>query len=71
MFLAFVKRMGPCLIVGSAHHKNTNAKGGRANGVMSDMLRAYNNGRKDDWDSHLALAEFAINNTAPRRWATS
>ena len=27
------------------------------------MLRAYANGRKDDWDSHLPLAEFAINNS--------
>ena len=71
MLRAFVKRMGLCLLVGLSNHENTNAKGERASGVMSDMLRAYNNGRKDDWDSHLALAEFAINNTAPRRWATS
>ena len=28
------------------------------------MLRAYANGRKDYWDSHLPLAEFAINNSA-------
>ena len=25
-----------------------------------DMLRAYANGRKDDWDNHPTLAEFAI-----------
>jgi hypothetical protein len=54
--------MGSCLIVGSAYHKNTNAKVERANGVISDTLRAYANGRKDDWDDHLSLAEFAINN---------
>ena len=42
VFRAFVKSMGSCLIVGSAHHKNTKAKLERANGVMSDMLRAYN-----------------------------
>ena len=64
MFRAFVKGWGSCLIVGSAYHKNTNAKVERANGVISDTLRAYANGRKDDWDSHLTLAEFAINNTA-------
>jgi hypothetical protein len=62
VFRAFVKSMGSCLIVGSAYHKNTNAKVERANGVISDTLRAYANGRKDDWDSHLSLAEFAINN---------
>ena len=36
----------------------------RAKGVISDTLRAYANGRKGDWDSHLTLAEFAINNAA-------
>ena len=60
VFRAFMKSMGSCL--GSAYHKNTNAKVERANGVISDTLRAYANGRKDDWDSHLTL--FAINNTA-------
>ena len=45
--------MGSSLTVGSAYHKNTNAKVERANGVISNTLRAYTNGRKDDWDSHL------------------
>ena len=56
--------MGSCLIVGSAYHKNTNAKVERANGVIGDTLRAYANGRKDDWDQHLPLAVFAINKAA-------
>ena len=64
VFRAFVKGWGSCLIVGSAYHKNTNAKVERANGVVSDTLRAYANGRKDDWDDHLPLAVFAINNAA-------
>ena len=64
VFQAFVKSMGSSLIVGSAYHKNINDKVERANGVISDTLRAYANGRKDDWDSHLPLAEFAINNSA-------
>ena len=64
VFRAFVKGWGSCLIVGSAYHKNTNAKVERANGIISDTLRAYANGRKDDWDSHLPLAVFAINNAA-------
>ena len=72
VFRAFVKSMGSCLIVGSAYHKNTNAKVERANGVISDTLRAYANGRKDDLDSHLTvtLAEFAINNAASTLGAT-
>ena len=64
VFRAFVRSMGSCLIVGSAYHKNTNAKVERANGVIGDTLRAYANGRKDDWDRQLPLAVFAINNAA-------
>jgi hypothetical protein len=64
VFSAFVKRMGSCLIVGSAYHKNTNIKVERTNGVISDTLRPYSNGREDDWDVHLLPAEFAINNAA-------
>ena len=64
VFLAFVKSMGSSLIVGLAYHKNTNAKVERAKRVMGDTLRAYANGRKDDWDKQLQFAEFAINNTA-------
>jgi hypothetical protein len=56
--------MGSRLIVGSAYHKNTNAKVERANGVIGDTLRAHANGRKDDWDRQLPLAVFAINNAA-------
>ena len=50
VFQAFVKSMGSCLIVGSAYHKNSNAKVQRANSVISDTLRAYANGR---WESNL------------------
>ena len=34
----------------SAYHKNTNAKTEWVNGVLGDTLRAFANGRKDDWD---------------------
>ena len=61
---AFVKYMGACLIVGSAYHKNANVKVERANGIISDTLRAHADVSKDDWDSNLTLAELAINNTA-------
>jgi hypothetical protein len=64
LFCAFAKGMGSCLIVGSAYHKNTNAKVERANGVIGDTLRAFANGRKDNWDRQLPLAVFAINNAA-------
>jgi hypothetical protein len=57
--------MGSCLIVGSAYHKNTNTKVERANGVISDTLRAFANGCKEYWDGHLPMAVFAVNNAAP------
>ena len=37
------------LITGSVYHKNTNAKVERANCIIGDTMRAYANGRKDDW----------------------
>ncbi len=50
-FRAFVKSMGSSLIVGSGttrtHPPRWSARL-RANGVISDMLRAYANGHKDD-----------------------
>ncbi len=50
VFLAFVKGWDSCLIFGSVYHKYTDAKGIQANCVVSDTLRAYANGSKDDWD---------------------
>ena len=38
-------------IVGSAQHRINKAKAERADGVISDMLRAYAKGRKENWVS--------------------
>ena len=62
-FTAFAKGLGSALIVGSAYHKNTSAKVERVNGVVGDTLRAFVNGRGDDWDTCLPLVDFAINNS--------
>ena len=62
--LEFTRRIGSSLLIGSAYHKNTNAKAERVNGVLGDTLRAFANGRKDDWDVWLPYAVFAINNAA-------
>ena len=35
----------------------------RINGVVGDTLRAFVNGRGDDWDRCLPLVDFAINNS--------
>ena len=64
LFREFTRRIGSSLLVGSAYHKNTNARAERVNGVLGDTLRAFANGRKDDWDVWLPYAVFAINNAA-------
>jgi hypothetical protein len=47
-------------IVGSAYHKNTNAKVARAKGaIVGDTLRALAKGRKDGWGRPLPLAVLA------------
>ena len=50
--------------MGSAYHKNTNAKMEWVNGLLRDTLRAFANGRKDDWDMWLPYAVSALNNSA-------
>ena len=64
LFKEFTRRIGSSLLIGSAYHKNTNAKAERVNGVLGDTLRAFANGRKDDWDVWLLHAVFAMNNAA-------
>ena len=61
---AFIKGVGSSLVVGSEYHKDTNAKAERANGVISDALRAYADCRKNDRGSHLPLAVIVIHNAA-------
>ncbi len=38
----------------------------RANGVISDTLRAFANGSKDDWDRYPPLTEFVITNATSK-----
>ncbi len=45
-------------------HQSGNAKVERATGVISDTLRAYASGRKDNWDGHLPFTVFAMINNA-------
>ncbi len=64
LFREFTRSIGSSLLVGSAYHKNTNARAERVNSVLGDTLRAFANGRKHDWDVWLPYAVFAINNAA-------
>ena len=47
----------------SAYHLQTDGQTERMNRVLEDMLRNYVSPQQDDWDTHLASAEFAINNS--------
>ena len=64
MFKELMRRIGSSLLVGSAYHKNTTAKAERVNGMLGDTLRAFANGRNDDWDVWLPSAVIAISNAA-------
>jgi hypothetical protein len=46
----------------SAFHPQTDGQTERVNRVVEEMLRHFVHTRQDDWDSHLATVEFAINN---------
>ena len=60
---SFFKSLGTSLAMSTSSHQETNGQTERVNSVVEAMLRAYINRRQTDWDDHLALVEFAINNT--------
>ena len=68
---------GLCSLVGARQamstpfHPETDGQTGRVNRVLEDMLRHYVSPVQDDWDQHLACAEFAINNADHRSTGTS
>jgi hypothetical protein len=60
---ALFKLMGTKLAMSTAFHPQTDGQTERAHRTLEDMLRAYVNDKHDDWDLHLAAAEFAYNNS--------
>ncbi len=50
LFREFTQILCSSLLVGSAYHKNTNARAERVNGVLCNTLRSFANGHTDDWD---------------------
>jgi hypothetical protein len=55
-------RLGTKLRMSTAFHPQTDGQTERMNRVLEDMLRHYIDPSQTDWDQHLAVAEFAINN---------
>jgi hypothetical protein len=58
-----MNRMGTSLKMSSAFHPQSDGQTERMNRVLEDMLRNYIDPSQDDWDKHLAMAEFAVNNS--------
>ena len=46
----------------TAYHPQSDGQTERMNRVLEDMLRHYCDPSQADWDEHLSLAEFAVNN---------
>ena len=62
-FMAELTRLlGTKQCLSTAFHPQSDGQTERVNRVLQDMLRHYVSAQRDDWDQHLAAAEFAINN---------
>ena len=59
---ALFKCMGTKLSMSTAFHPQTDGQTERSNRTLEQMLRNWVNYKQDDWDEHLAAAEFACNN---------
>lgn len=63
----FMKELCKTLQVGqsmsTAFHPESDGQTERMNLVLEDMLRQYVSPAQDDWDEHLDMAEFAVNNS--------
>ena len=53
---------GVKLKMSTARHAQTDGQTENANGVLEDTLRHFTGPYQNDWDEHLAAAEFAMNN---------
>jgi hypothetical protein len=55
--------LGTQLYMSTAFHPQTDGQTERMNRLLEETLRHYIGPSHDDWDSHLSLIEFAINNS--------
>ena len=58
--------LGTHLYMSTAFHPQTDGQTERMNRVLEETLRHYISPIQDDWDEHLTLIEFAINNSKQR-----
>ena len=62
-WLSLQAALGTCLHFSTAFHPQTNGQSERTIQTLEDMLRACVMEFKGSWDTHLALMEFAYNNS--------
>jgi hypothetical protein len=60
---AVMTKMGSTLQMSTAFHPQTDRQTERMNRVLENMLKNYVDPCQDDWDKHLPMAEFAVNNS--------
>ena len=60
---ALWKQMGTKLAMSTAYHPQSDGQTERQNRTLEDMLRAYVNYHRNNWDEHLIAAEIAYNNS--------
>jgi len=60
---ALLELLGTKQRLSTAFHPQTDGQTERMNRTLEDMLRHFVSPHHDDWDQHIALAEFAINNS--------
>jgi hypothetical protein len=59
----FTKLIGSKAAMTTSYHPQANGQAENTNKTMETILRAYIEPRQQDWDEHLAAAEFAINDS--------
>jgi hypothetical protein len=63
LFKEISKLLGVRQAMSTAFHPQTDGQTERVNRIVEEMLRHFVHPRLDDWDTYLAMAEFAINNS--------
>lgn len=65
------KLLGTKIKLSTAYHPQTDGQTERMNRLLEETLRHYVSPTQDDWDTHLTLIEFAINNSLNKSIGTS
>jgi hypothetical protein len=67
----FHARMGTQLLMSTSYHPETDGQTENSNKTLESVLRSVVSFEQRDWDDHLTLAEFAVNNSVNATTKTS